>query len=85
ALVLGIASIVCCFFLFGVISLASGVTAVWMSRAARREISATGQAGDGMAQAGMVTGIIGLVLGGLAFVLSVLALSSGTFDLYFRP
>ena len=85
ALVAGILSIVCCIFVFGVISLGSGGTAVWLSRAARQEIAATGQAGEGMAQAGMVTGIIGLVLGGLALVLSVLALSSGTFDFYVRP
>ncbi|MET0146163.1 MAG: DUF4190 domain-containing protein [Ilumatobacteraceae bacterium] len=55
SLVLGIVSLFC----FGIIT---GIIAIVLSTQAKKEIAATGQAGDGMAKAGLILGIIGVVL-----------------------
>lgn len=68
SMVLGIGSILgvlassaFCFFPFG---LAAGLPAVVLGPLARKEIAASGgrQTGEGMAQAGLICGIIGIVL-----------------------
>jgi len=64
ALVLGILSIVCCGFF-------AGIPALILGNSAKREIgaSAGAQTGSGMAQAGVVLGIISIVLTVLYIVL----------------
>ena len=56
-----LASFVFCFVPFG---LAAGLPAVVLGPLARKEIAASGgrQTGEGMAQAGLICGIIGIVL-----------------------
>jgi hypothetical protein len=56
ALILGIVSIVCC------LGLLAGIPAIILSRIADKEIAATGQGGAGMAKAGLILGIIGIIL-----------------------
>jgi len=68
SLILGILSVVCCPI--------SGPFALWLGRAAMREVDASGgaQGGRGLGQAGFILGIIGcvfLVLGILYFVVVV--------------
>jgi hypothetical protein len=73
SLILGILSIVLC-------GLVTGIPAIVLGRQARREIRDSNGAlgGDGLAQAGFVTGIIGTVWTGLVtlFVLGVFVLGS---------
>ena len=72
ALGVGVASIVlgCCFALFGL----GGIASIILGVQARREIAASGgmQTGEGLAIAGIVTGIVAVLLGvafGLYFAL----------------
>lgn len=72
ALGVGVASIVlgCCFALFGL----GGIASIILGVQARREITASGgmQTGEGLAIAGIVTGIVAVLLGaafGLYFAL----------------
>ena len=64
SLVLGILGLVCCGFL-------AGIPAIVLGRSAQREIDASGgaQSGRGMATAGFVLGIIGVVWGVLYLIL----------------
>jgi Domain of unknown function (DUF4190) len=57
AMISGIVSLLCCGIILGVV-------AIVLSMQAKKEIAASGgsQSGDGMAQAGLITGIIGIVL-----------------------
>jgi len=56
-MIAGIVSLLCC-------GLIVGVVAIVLSMQAKKEIEASGgqQSGAGMAQAGLITGIIGIVL-----------------------
>jgi hypothetical protein len=84
SMITGIASIVLC-WCCPVLPLALGGTAIFLSRGAKAEIKVSGGmlTGDGQAQSGYICGIIGLVLGILSFVLTVVALSSGDGHLYY--
>ncbi len=80
SLVLGIISLVAC-------GLFTGIPAMITGRTARREIAAShGRlGGDGLAQAGFITGLIGTVLSGLGVVAVVIlfalgAVVSGSFE-----
>lgn len=83
SMILGILSIVCCGFF-------TGIPAIILGNQAKREIAASGgaQTGDGMAKAGVITGIIGSVLFVLAGVLYGILFATGaltlegTFDTY---
>ncbi len=72
ALVLGILSILCCGFL-------AGIPALLLGSSSKRAIDASGGglSGRGMAQAGVVLGIIGIVLSVVGLVYS---LTTGGFD-----
>lgn len=69
ALVLGIASIVCC-------GLFTGIPAIIVGRSAMKEIDRSGgtKDGRGLAQAGFITGIVGTVLGVLAVIAIVISI-----------
>ncbi|HSV40955.1 MAG TPA: DUF4190 domain-containing protein [Nocardioidaceae bacterium] len=84
AMITGIASIVLC-WCCPVIPLALGGTAVFLGRTAKQEIQASGgmQTGDGQAQAGFICGIIGLVLGVLALIFTIIAFSTGDTQMYY--
>ena len=60
SMIAGIASLVCCG-----IGIVAGVVAIVLSTQGKREIEISGgqQSGAGMAQAGLILGIIGIVLG----------------------
>ncbi|GAB3660908.1 hypothetical protein GCM10027596_20310 [Nocardioides korecus] len=66
ALVLGILGLVCCGFF-------AGIPAIVLGRSAQREIDASGgaQSGRGMATAGFILGIIGVVWGVIYLILVV--------------
>jgi hypothetical protein len=88
ALVLGIVAPVlglCCAF----IGLAPGIAAILVGRSAKQEIAfADGRlTGGGMAQAGIVLGIVGCVIGVVMTVVNVMLIQSGvtTFDLDTAP
>ena len=71
SLILGIISCVCCFI--------CGPFAIYFANQAKREIAASGgtQSGEGLATAGLITGIIGTIfiaLGILYFIIVVLAI-----------
>jgi hypothetical protein len=70
SLITGILSILCCSPL--------GIVAIILGRSAQAEIRQTGQGGEGMAKAGFILGIIGLVF----LVLSIILFATGalTFD-----
>lgn len=77
AMVVGICSIVVGCMSYGVVSIACGPVAIVLAVKARRDIE-TGRfspSSRGMATAGLVTGIIGCVLGGLAVLLIILFLA----------
>jgi hypothetical protein len=57
SLILGICSIALCLGIF------AGIPAVILARMARREIAEGNGSGEGLAQAGLITGIIGIVIG----------------------
>ena len=73
ALILGILSItgLCC---YGVGGPLLGIPAIILGHIAKREIreSAGAQGGQGLAQAGFITGIVGSVLGVLGFIVVIL-------------
>lgn len=71
ALVIGILSIVCCG--------PAGIAAIILANNAQKEIAASGQQGAGMAKAGLITGIIGLVL----TVLNIILFATGAFSFDF--
>lgn len=77
-MILGILSLVCC-------GLFTAIPAIILGHLAKKEIDATpGQSGRGMAQAGFILGIIGVVLSivVLVFYAAIIgeAISSGEFD-----
>jgi hypothetical protein len=78
ALILGILSItgLCCYGVGGPIL---GIPAAILGHIGKREIRESGgaQGGQGMAQAGFITGIVGSVLGALGFVVIVLFIILG--------
>lgn len=81
ALVIGVVSPVlglCCAF-FGLV----GIAAILVGRSAKAEIAMSGGrlTGAGMAQAGIVLGIIGCVLGLVMTAVNIALISSGTFEL----
>jgi hypothetical protein len=87
ALVLGVAGVLlgwCC-FLFG----AASIAAIILGRISEREIAASRGAlsGAGMARAGFVLGIVGLVLTLVALAVSIylFATGAGGFDFYVDP
>ena len=67
ALVLGILSLVC----FGLLA---GIPAIILGRMAKQEIAQGNGSGAGLAQGGLVTGIIGTVLSGLGLILWIIIL-----------
>lgn len=70
SLVTGVLSLFCCGLVFGIV-------AILLGRSAQEDIARTGQGGAGLAKAGFITGIIGLVLSLLGIVL----LATGVIDL----
>lgn len=73
ALVLGIASIVCC-------GLIAGIPAIILGRSAMKEVDRSGgtKGGRGLAQAGFITGIVGTALSVVGIIFLVIALALGT-------
>lgn len=85
SMILGISalvtSIVCfCVYIAGIVL---GVPAVILAVIAKREIEASGgqQSGAGQAKAGLITGIIGIVLSVLTVILLVVLFATGNIDL----
>ncbi|MFI7412323.1 DUF4190 domain-containing protein [Streptomyces sp. NPDC049627] len=83
ALVLGILS--CCLFcLYGVVSLVLGILAVIFGIKGRKKAERGQATNHGQAQAGLITGIIGIVLGVIVIVLIAIgltaAINSGRYD-----
>ncbi len=78
ALVLGILSILCC-CVWGIFSVGFGIGAVFLGKKSKEDIAASNGAlqGEGMAQAGFICGIIGLVLGVLSMFYFVISLAVG--------
>lgn len=72
SLVTGILSLLCCSPL--------GIVAIILGNGAKKEIAASGQSGRGMAQAGFVLGIIGLVF----LVISIILIATGNFTFDFE-
>jgi len=70
ALVLGILGVLCCSPL--------GIVALILGRSAQTEIAQTGQGGQGMAKAGFILGIVGIVFMVIAAIL--FATGALTFD-----
>ncbi len=74
SLVLGVASFpaICC---YGVPAIGLGITALILGRVSLRKIRASGGmlGGQGLAQAGWITGIVGGVLG-LIYLLAIVAI-----------
>jgi uncharacterized membrane protein len=75
ALVLGILSI-CLFFLYGIVSVVLGILAVVFGIKGRRRAAQGEATNAGQAQAGLIMGIIGIVLGVAMMVLMGYAISS---------
>jgi len=77
-MILGIASIVLC-WCCALFPLGLGGAAVFMGRSAKAEIAASGgtQTGAGQAQAGFVCGLIGLALGAVSLVLTIVLFATG--------
>ena len=76
ALVLGILSILVglgCWCLYGVAGPVLGIPAIILGHIGKRQISESGgvQRGRGLAQAGFITGIVGTILGVLAFLIMI--------------
>ena len=63
SLVLGILGLVCC-------GIFTGIPAIILGNMAKKEISASGQQGSGMATAGLVLGIIACVWGVISLILA---------------
>ncbi|EYT83598.1 membrane protein, partial [Streptomyces sp. Tu 6176] len=79
ALVLGILS--CCLFcLYGVVSLVLGILAVVFGVKGRRRADRGEANNRGQAQAGFVTGVIGIVLGVAVIVLLIIGISVAVHD-----
>ncbi len=68
ALVLGLLGILCCG--------PAGIVAVILGRSAQSEIAQTGQGGAGMAKAGVILGVIAIVL----MIIGALLLATGVVD-----
>jgi Domain of unknown function (DUF4190) len=68
SLILGIVSIVLC------LGYLAGVPAIILGRMARREIAQGNGTGDGLAQGGFITGLIGTVISGLLTLLWIIVL-----------
>jgi hypothetical protein len=68
SMILGIVGLVCC-------GLFAGVPAIILALSARKEIERTGQAGSGMATAGLVLGVISVIWG----VISLILIATGNF------
>lgn len=85
ALVIGIASTVlglCCAF-FGLV----GIAAIVLGRSAKDQIIMSGGrlTGTGMAQAGIVLGIVGCAIGLIMTVVNIFLITSGTFEVNTSP
>ncbi|MEX2975206.1 DUF4190 domain-containing protein [Streptomyces sp. C184] len=72
SMVIGIASLVIPF-----IGIVTGPLAIIFAARARREIQHTGQKGDGMAIAGLVTGIVGCIGYAIFVVLLIIGVATG--------
>ena len=70
SLITGILSILCCSPL--------GIVAIILGRGAQSDIRQTGQGGEGMAKAGVILGIIGLIF--LVITIILFATGAMTFD-----
>ena len=73
SLVTGIIGILCCnYFVLSIAAIATGVIG-------RKQIAASGgaQKGDGMAKAGLILGIVGIVLGIVIWILYAIGVSGG--------
>ena len=57
-----------------------GIAAIILGNSAKSEIASTGQGGRGMAQAGFILGIIGLVF----MVISIILIATGNFAFDFE-
>jgi hypothetical protein len=84
SMITGIASIVLC-WCCPVIPLGLGGAAIYLGKTAKQEIQASGgmQTGDGQAQAGFICGIVGVVLGVIALIFTVVAFTSGDTQMYY--
>jgi len=71
SLVLGICSIVLC------LGFLAGIPAVILGRMAKREIAEGNGTGEGLATGGLITGIIGIVLGVLWLLYIILVVAIG--------
>jgi hypothetical protein len=67
-MILGIVGLVCC-------GIFTGIPAIFLALSARKEIERTGQAGGGMATAGLVLGVISVVFG----VITLILIATGNF------
>ena len=58
--------------------LLTGIPAIVLGHIARRQIRQTGEAGDGMALAGLILGYVGLILGigGIIAIIAVFSVAS---------
>lgn len=84
AMIAGIGSIVLC-WCCPIIPLGLGGTAVFLGRSAKSEIAGSGggQSGAGQAQAGFVCGLVGLALGVVSVVITIIAFSTGDRSFYY--
>ena len=69
SLVTGILSLICCGFF--------GIAAIILGNSAKKEIATTGQGGAGMAKAGVILGIIGIVL---SVLWAIIVITTGSFE-----
>ena len=77
ALVLGIASIVLACYGIGLLP---GIPAIILGRMSGREIEEGNGTGDGLAKAGLITGIIGVVLSVFGLLYLILVIVAGVTD-----
>ena len=75
AMILGILGLVCCGFF-------TGIPALILGNQAKQEIAQSGgtQTGDGMAKAGVILGIISIVLGVLGVIFYAVMFATGNMD-----
>ncbi|MGH3509343.1 MAG: DUF4190 domain-containing protein [Nocardioidaceae bacterium] len=79
SLVLGILSIplgFCC-SIFGLV----GIAAILLGNSARKEIAQSGgaQTGDGLARAGVITGYVGVALGVVFLIVTIVLIANGNY------
>ena len=76
---MGIVSVVLC--LCPIAGIAGGIAAIVLAGQAKRANALSGQEGAGMATAGFVLGIIGLIAGVIVLIINIVAVATGGFDL----